>query len=202
MAKPARTTERSEHETLGQELAHQASAPGADRETYGDLALTCGRAREQQPRHVDAGQHQDEPDSAHQEEQRFPEVVSNRVEAVRCVEREDPLAKDGLALAGVWCLRGLRLEIRTIERLCLGIRARSTLAPGFSLASSVSELKPTAVRWRSSSIMTSGSMKSGGLPARAPLNDGGVTPTIVKMRSRIVTEAPIADGLPPKRRCQ
>ena len=77
----------------------------------------------------------------------------------------------------------------------------STVAPDFSLASRFSQLKPP---WRCVSliIIWSGSMRSGTRPGLAPWYSGGVTPTMVNARLRMVNAFPMADGLRLKRRCQ
>ena len=54
---------------LGQELRHQAPASRSQRAAQGQLALPMGRAREEEVRDVGAGDEQDEPDRAEQDEQ-------------------------------------------------------------------------------------------------------------------------------------
>ena len=76
------STERGKHQALGEELTHEASAAGTDREANRNLPLPRRRPCEQQRRQVHAGQHQDEPDDPHQDEKRLRDVVANRIEAV------------------------------------------------------------------------------------------------------------------------
>ena len=54
------TASSAEHHALGQQLADDASAAGAEREADGDLAAALRRAREQQVRDVGARDEQDE----------------------------------------------------------------------------------------------------------------------------------------------
>ena len=53
--KAGQAADDAEHQALGEELAHQTSAAGADGSADGDLPLTRGRAGEQQVRDVGAG---------------------------------------------------------------------------------------------------------------------------------------------------
>ena len=52
--------EQAEQDALGEELPDQPRAAGAERRPHGDLARARLRARQQQVRHVDAGDQQHE----------------------------------------------------------------------------------------------------------------------------------------------
>jgi hypothetical protein len=67
--------EQAEQGALGEELADQAGAARAERRPDGDLARARLRPRQQQVRHVDAGDQQHEADRAKQHEERLPDVA-------------------------------------------------------------------------------------------------------------------------------
>ena len=121
--------QRQQH-ALGEELADQAAAARADRRANGDLALAHGRARQQQARHVGAGDDQQERRRAEQREERRPEDADdfgrerNRARGVVAVGRRVLLAR------GASSARAAR-------------RSRpSTLTPGFSRTSDSMKCAP------------------------------------------------------------
>src|SRR5262249_13501298 len=61
-----RAAQRREQDALGQQLPDQTSPPGADRKPHADLRPSQRRARQQQVRHVGAGDQQYERDDAEQ----------------------------------------------------------------------------------------------------------------------------------------
>ena len=67
---------RDEHQTLGQQLPHHASARGAEPEPDRDLALARAGARQQQVGEVRAGDHQDHAGDGEQEPQRRSVVLA------------------------------------------------------------------------------------------------------------------------------
>ena len=64
-----------EHHAFGQQLAQYAPAAGADGGADGELALAHGRARQQQVRHVGAGDEQNETNRAFEHQQFEPGVA-------------------------------------------------------------------------------------------------------------------------------
>ena len=75
-ATPTHAADRRQHETLDQQLAHQLTARGAERQPDRDFLLPHEAARDQQVRDVGAGDQQHESDHAHQHDQRRREVVA------------------------------------------------------------------------------------------------------------------------------
>jgi hypothetical protein len=65
--------ERRQAQAFGEQLAHQASAAGAEGEPYGHLAVARGSARQQQVAKIGAGDQEHEGSGAKQHEQRLRE---------------------------------------------------------------------------------------------------------------------------------
>ncbi len=66
---PAPPAMRRQHQALGEQLADEVDAGGAECEPDGDFPPACGRPREQQVRHVRAGHEEHESDDGHQEDE-------------------------------------------------------------------------------------------------------------------------------------
>ena len=73
------TARGREQQALGEELADESSAPGAERRAHRELAMTRRRAREQQIRHVRARDEQHESHRDEQDEQRRPHVAGQLI---------------------------------------------------------------------------------------------------------------------------
>ena len=159
-------------------------------------------SRDEQSRQVDGRQQQDERDDAHQDEKRLREIVAEGVDAVRRRERADTprraLRRAGLRepCAASGSMKAFQSTWTFGARLLDG---RVRLQSGEHLQEVVRWLRVAARR--SSSAAEEGRGRDG-VPTRTLRNDAGITPTIVKTRSRIVNVVPIADGLRPNRRCQ
>ena len=69
--------ERQDH-TLGQELADEAPAAGAERRAHRDLPVLVGRARQQQIRDVDARDQEDADHGPEEDEERPPDLADHR----------------------------------------------------------------------------------------------------------------------------
>jgi hypothetical protein len=76
---PENAAHRRQQDALGQQLANDPAAAGADRRTNRDLAPAHGRAHEQQVRDVRAGDQQDEDDRAQQHPQRRSHVADDHL---------------------------------------------------------------------------------------------------------------------------
>ena len=76
---PGRGAGRTEDDRLGEELAQQPDAAGAERRANGQLRLARRGAREQQVGDVRAGHEQHEPDGAEQDQERRPHVAEHHV---------------------------------------------------------------------------------------------------------------------------
>ncbi len=107
---------RRQQQALGQELADEPKPPGADGGANGQLANARDASREQQVRHVRAGDEQDEHDRALHDEQHAPvtshEILVQRVhlhvalQSVRLVVG----GRDRVQVVGGLRERGARLE--------------------------------------------------------------------------------------------
>ena len=69
-----RTACGSYQQSLGEGLAHQAGARGAQRQPHGDLLLPRRSPRQQQVRHIGARSQQYQPDQRQQNAERLAEV--------------------------------------------------------------------------------------------------------------------------------
>ena len=78
--RPSAAPDRRQEQALGQKLADEPRAPGAERRANGHLAVARRRAREHQVGDVGAGDEQHEPDRAEQHEQRDAHVADDVVE--------------------------------------------------------------------------------------------------------------------------
>ena len=74
---PERPAHRAEDHAFREQLSYQPQSAGAKRPTHGHLRLACGRARQQQIRHVRAGDQQHEPDGAEQHQDRASNVAND-----------------------------------------------------------------------------------------------------------------------------
>ena len=84
-----RAAEQREEETLGQQLAHDPRAVGADREAQRHLASPRDAAREQEVGHVDADDGEEQRDAEHERDEWIPERVAHTGEPARTrCERE------------------------------------------------------------------------------------------------------------------
>ena len=77
-SRPSAAADQAEDHALGEQLADQAAATGAERGPHGDLALARRRAREQQVRDVHARDQQHEADGAEQQPERASQVADHR----------------------------------------------------------------------------------------------------------------------------
>ena len=75
---PAAAAGDSEAQALGEQLADQPGAAGAEGQPYGDLALPRRRPRQQQVAEIGAGDQQHQRRGAEQDEQRIGEVAERR----------------------------------------------------------------------------------------------------------------------------
>ena len=82
----------SQHETFGQRLAEQAPPARPERGAHGVLGVTLQAARQQQPRHVGAGDQEDDRDRAEERNQQPPAVAVEDVLHARD-PRRDPLQR-------------------------------------------------------------------------------------------------------------
>ena len=67
---PSRSAERGQQQTLDERLPQQPAAAGAERQPQRRLLRARRRPRDQQPRHVDARDHQQDADAGEQRQQR------------------------------------------------------------------------------------------------------------------------------------
>ena len=113
--RPTSAAGRRKHEALGRQLTHETPSPRAERRAKRHLVLPRRRAREQQVRHVGAGDEQDEPDGAEERHERRLRVLDDIV-----LERHDPDAHVGRLVHGVLLpeLPGdaVHLGLRLLER--------------------------------------------------------------------------------------
>ena len=122
---PERARDEREQQALGQQLAHQPAARGAERQAHRDLALADRGARQQQVRDVGARDQQHQPDDAQQQARGAHHVL-----AEAGVDRGLRERQERHVAAGV------------VVRVLLGELARERLQPGLGLRQRHAGLEP------------------------------------------------------------
>ena len=97
---PEHATAHAQHDALGQELANEPPAARAEGRTQGQGPLARDAAREQQPRHVDAGDQQHEHGGHGQGQQRRPILADHLLQQRRHPRARLRLPPRGRAPAG------------------------------------------------------------------------------------------------------
>jgi hypothetical protein len=113
-AKAGNASGGGKHQALGEQLAHQPRAAGAERRPDADFALPCGGAREQEIGDIDARDEQHQQHGADQHEQRRPNLADHQL-----LQRKDHHGTGGIALRLFFLQLGVdpaHLAVGLIER--------------------------------------------------------------------------------------